>query len=338
MNTFGRFYRCTTFGESHGKALGVVIDGAPSGIPFREEDIIPLLQRRRPGLSPLSTPRKEEDLPEILSGVFNGKTTGTPVAIIVRNANQNSGDYEAIKDLCRPGHADYTYDARYGHENRDWRGGGRSSGRETVARVLGGSLAVKILAERGVTVRSKIVSIHGETVPEKFESEILAAKGNGDSVGGVAEITVSGLPAGIGNPVFGKLDALIAGAIMSVGAVKGVEIGDGFAAADVFGSENNDCMRSRSDKSAGTPYLSNHAGGILGGISNGNDIVIRFAVKPTPSISKVQETIDADGNNAEISVKGRHDPCIVPRILVVAECMTAMVILDSWMESSAQSF
>ena len=152
---------------------------------FREEDIIPLLQRRRPGLSPLSTPRKEEDMPEILSGVFNGKTTGTPVAIIVRNTNQNSGDYEAIKDLCRPGHADYTYDARYGHENRDWRGGGRSSGRETVARVLGGSLAVKILAERGVTVRSRIVSIHGETAPEKFESEILAAKGNGDSVGGV---------------------------------------------------------------------------------------------------------------------------------------------------------
>ncbi|MBR6447228.1 MAG: chorismate synthase [Methanomicrobium sp.] len=351
MNTFGRFYRCTTFGESHGKALGVVIDGAPSGIPFCEDDIIPFLQRRRPGLSPLSTPRKEEDMPEILSGVFNGKTTGTPIAIIVRNTSQNSADYEPIKDLCRPGHADYTYDARYGHENRDWRGGGRSSGRETVARVLGGSLAAKILAEHGVTFESRIVSIHGETAPEKFESVILAAKENGDSVGGVAEVRVRGLPAGIGNPVFGKLDALLAAAVMSIGAVKGVEIGDGFAAADVFGSENNDCMRSdmrsdssspistiSSDSSSPVKFLSNHAGGILGGISNGNDIVIRFAVKPTPSISKAQETVDADGKNAEISVKGRHDPCIVPRILVVAECMTAMTILDSLMESSSAKF
>ncbi|MBN2733235.1 MAG: chorismate synthase [Methanomicrobiaceae archaeon] len=326
MNTFGRFFRCTTFGESHGRALGCVVDGCLPGILFSEEDLLPLLARRRPGMSPLSSPRKEEDKPVILSGVFEGKTTGTPVAMIVYNSDQRSGDYDAIKDLFRPGHADYTYQSRYGI--RDHRGGGRSSGRETVSRVLAGGLAMKLLEKEGITISGSILEIHGETNPERFEEIIIAAKEGGDSVGGIVEIKISGCPAGIGSPVFEKLDSALASALMSVGAVKGVEIGDGFLSAGKFGSENNDCMGKDG-------FLSNHAGGILGGISNGEDIIVRFAVKPTPSIKKEQKTVSVSGEETLISTGGRHDPCIVPRVVVVAECMAALVIADGILAKKA---
>ncbi|UUX91340.1 chorismate synthase [Methanoplanus endosymbiosus] len=331
MNTFGRFFRFTTFGESHGKALGVVVDGCPAGIEFSEKDMMPLLERRRPGLSPLSTPRSESDTPEILSGVFEGVTTGMPVAMIVRNRDARSGDYESAKELFRPGHADYTYHAKYGI--RDYRGGGRSSGRETVSRVMAGALAMKMLSGRGMSFESRIVSVHGISDPELFEEEILSAKSAGNSVGGVVEVTVKGCPAGVGDPVFGRLDAALSGAMISIGAVKGVEIGDGFSSADVYGTENNDLMAA---DGAGNPvFLSNHAGGILGGISTGEDIVIRIAVKPTPSVSSEQRTVDIYGSNRLISTGGRHDPCIVPRITVVAEAMAAVVIADSYLSMRA---
>jgi len=323
MNTFGRNLRITSFGESHGRALGAVIDGCPAGIPLDETDIQPLLDRRRPGTSPLTSARKEADRTEILSGVFEGKTTGMPIAMIFRNTDMKSKDYEALKEVFRPGHADFTYQEKYGI--RDHRGGGRSSGRETVGRVAAGAIAMKILARAGITVSGKIHSVHGKTSPKAIKNEILVAQNNGDSVGGIAEIVAKGCPAGLGDPVFGKLDALIAGAMMGIGAVKGVEIGDGFAVAQKYGSENNDAMTKKG-------FASNHAGGILGGISSGQEIVVRIAVKPTPSIERTQQTRDIHGNVVEISVKGRHDPCIVPRIIPVAEAMLALVLADCWLE------
>lgn len=320
MNTTGRFFRCTTFGESHGRAIGAVVDGCPAGIEFSEEDVMPFMERRRPGKSPLSTSRSETDQVEILSGVFEGKTTGTPVAMMIRNENFRSEDYDELKDLFRPGHADYTYHEKYGI--RDYRGGGRSSGRETAGRVMAGALAMKVLGREGITVAGRILEVHGETDPAIFEEEIISAKNSGDSVGGIVEVSVKGCPAGLGDPVFGKLDASLAAAMMSIGAVKGVEIGDGFLSSGAYGSENNDCM----DASG---FLSNHCGGILGGISNGNEIIIRIAVKPTPSIEKEQKTVDTVGQERVISVHGRHDPCIVPRIVVVAECMAALALADA---------
>ncbi|MDD4300541.1 MAG: chorismate synthase [Methanomicrobium sp.] len=326
MNTFGKYFRCTTFGESHGAALGAVVDGCPPGISFSKDDLLPLLARRRPGLSPLSSPRNEADEPVILSGIFEGKTTGMPVAMAVYNTNQKSSDYESIKDLFRPGHADFTYQARYGV--RDYCGGGRSSGRETVSRVLAGGLAMKLLSAGEISVSGRILEIHGETNPALFEEKILSAKEAGDSVGGIAEITISGCLPGLGSPVFDKLDSALASAIMSIGAVKGVEIGDGFLSAKKYGSENNDCMGKDG-------FLSNHAGGILGGISNGEDIIVRFAVKPTPSIKKEQRTVSKTGEETVISTGGRHDPCIVPRIVVVAECMAAITIADAILAQNA---
>jgi len=323
MNTFGRNLRITTFGESHGKALGAVIDGCPPGIPLDETDIQALLDRRRPGTSPLSSPRQEADRVEILSGVFEGKTTGMPIAMIVRNNDAKSGDYEELREKFRPGHADFTYQEKY--SIRDHRGGGRSSGRETIGRVAAGALAMKYLSLHGITVSGRIVSVHGKTEPAAIEHEILAAKEAGDSVGGIAEIVATGCPAGLGDPVFGKLDAAIAGAMMGIGAVKGVEIGDGFAVAGTFGSHTNDPMTRDG-------FSSNHAGGILGGISSGQDIVVRIAVKPTPSIAKTQKTRDTRGNVVDISVGGRHDPCIVPRIIPVAEAMLALVLADCLLE------
>lgn len=323
MNTFGRNFRVTTFGESHGPAVGCVIDGCPPGIALSIDDIQPLLDRRKPGTSDLVSPRKEEDRIEILSGVFEGKTTGTPIALLVRNTGQHSKDYEELMTLFRPGHADYTYQQKYGI--RDHRGGGRSSGRETVGRVAAGAVALKILAARGIVVSGRILSVHGKTAPQEIDAEIRKAKEADDSVGGIAEIAATGCPAGLGDPVFGKLDAAIAAAMMGIGAVKGVEIGDGFLVAGRFGSENNDPITSRG-------FNSNHAGGILGGISSGQDIVVRIAVKPTPSIAKPQKTIDINGNDAEIVVKGRHDPCIVPRIIPVAESMLALVLADALLE------
>jgi len=323
MNTFGRNFRVTTFGESHGPAVGCVIDGCPPETALSTDDIQPLLDRRKPGTSDLVSPRKEEDTVEILSGVFEGKTTGTPIALLVRNNGQHAKDYEELRNLFRPGHADYTYQQKYGI--RDHRGGGRSSGRETVGRVAAGAVAMKILAARNIRVAGRILSVHGKTAPQEIEAEIRKAKEAGDSVGGIVEIVATGCPAGLGDPVFGKLDAGIAAAMMGIGAVKGVEIGDGFLVAGRFGSENNDPITKNG-------FLSNHAGGILGGISSGQDIVVRIAVKPTPSIAKPQKTIDVSGNDAEITVKGRHDPCILPRIVPVAESMLALVLLDALLE------
>lgn len=323
MNTFGTRFRVTTFGESHGKALGCIVDGCPPDIPLSEADIQPLLDRRRPGTSALTSPRNEADRVEILSGVFEGKTTGTPIAMIVRNEDKKSGDYDTLREVFRPGHADFTYVAKYGI--RDHRGGGRSSGRETIGRVAAGALAKKILAQKSIAVEGRVVAVHGATDPVGMEREILAAKEAGDSVGGIVEIIARGCPPGLGDPVFGKLDAAIAGAMMGIGAVKGVEIGDGFAAAGTVGSVNNDAMTADG-------FATNHAGGILGGISSGADIVVRIAVKPTPSIAKTQKTRNIHGNVVEISVRGRHDPCIAPRIVPVAEAMLALVLADAVLE------
>ncbi len=325
MNTFGNNFRITTFGESHGPALGVVIDGCPAGMALTEIDIQPLLDRRRPGTSPINSPRKESDKVEILSGIFEGKTTGMPIALMVRNENPQSKDYEDLREKFRPGHADFTYQEKYGI--RDHRGGGRSSGRETLSRVAAGAVAMKCLANRGIIITGTICEVHGKTDPAEMEKVILAAKTAGDSVGGIVQVTATGCPTGLGDPVFGKLDALIAGAMMGIGAVKGVEIGDGFVAAQKFGSDNNDPMTADG-------FLSNHAGGILGGISSGQDIVVRIAVKPTPSIAKIQQTRDIHGNVVDISVGGRHDPCIVPRIVPVAEAMLALVLIDCVLEQA----
>ncbi len=341
-SSFGRSFRIVTFGESHGLGVGVVLDGVKPGLPFDLEAIQAEMDRRRPGQSDLVTPRKEADQVQVLSGVFEGKTTGHPIAMVVFNENQRSGDYKAITDLFRPGHADLTYDRKYGL--RDPRGGGRSSGRETLGRVAAGAWAKQQLAALGVTVRGfnrEIAAIAGTAVdwafvetnplrvadPETFAAQraaVEAARAEGDSVGGVCEVWIEGLPVGLGDPAFGKLDGLLALACMSIGAVKGVELGAGFESARLRGSQNNDPL------GPGGP-LKNDAGGTLGGISTGAPVVVRLAVKPTSSISKTQKTIDRDGNAADISTHGRHDPCIAPRIVPVAEAMCALVIYDAWL-------
>ncbi|MBU2590910.1 MAG: chorismate synthase, partial [Nitrospinae bacterium] len=324
-------------------AVGVVIDGCPAGISLSEEDIQHDLDRRRPGVSSVSTSRNEADKAEILSGIFEGKTTGTPISILVKNNGQHSNDYSNIRELFRPGHADYTYQAKYGL--RDYRGGGRSSGRETIGRVAAGAVAKKILERAGIKIigytkqigNIEISSFDADAIDSndvrspdpKAAKEMItlieAAKRDGDSIGGVVEVVAKGVPAGLGEPVFDKLDADIAKALMSIGAVKGVEIGDGFASATRRGSENNDHIVSNKDKIS---FSTNHAGGILGGISNGDDIVARIAVKPTASISKPQPTVDLRGKQQEIRTEGRHDPSICPRIVPVAEAMLALVLAD----------
>jgi len=341
-SSFGRSFRIVTFGESHGAGVGVVLDGVKPGLPFDLEAIQAEMDRRRPGQSDLVTPRKEADKVQVLSGVFEGKTTGHPIAMVVFNENQRSGDYKAITDLFRPGHADLTYQRKYGL--RDPRGGGRSSGRETLGRVAAGAWAKQQLAALGVTVRGfnrEIAGLAGTTVdwafvesnplrtadPEAFAAQraaVEAARAEGDSVGGVCEVWIEGLPVGLGDPAFGKLDGLLALACMSIGAVKGVELGAGFESARLRGSQNNDPL------GPGGP-LKNDAGGTLGGISTGAPVVVRLAVKPTSSISKTQKTIDRDGNPADIATHGRHDPCIAPRIVPVAEAMCALVIYDAWL-------
>lgn len=347
-STFGTIFKITTWGESHGKALGVVIDGCPAGLPLDEADIQKYLDRRKPGTSSLTTPRKEADEVEILSGVFEGRTTGTPISLMVRNTSQISRDYSEIASYYRPGHADYTFDAKYGF--RDYRGGGRSSGRETVGRVAAGAVACKILEQLGITVcaytrslgpveadmehfdRDAILrtptAMPDATASEKAVAFLEEAKKNTDSVGGCMECRVTGLPAGIGDPVFEKLDANLAKAIMSIGAVKAVEIGDGILVSGRLGSENNDafCL-----KDGRTAKKTNHAGGILGGISDGDTLLIRAHVKPTPSIYRTQQTVNNRGEEIDIHIKGRHDPVIVPRAVVVMECMTALTILDAMM-------
>lgn len=345
-STYGTIFRITTWGESHGKALGVVIDGCPAGLELNESHIQRYLDRRKPGTSSITTPRKEDDAVEILSGVFEGRTTGTPVSLVVRNTSQISKDYSDIASCYRPGHADYTFDRKYGF--RDYRGGGRSSGRETIGRVAAGAVACRILEQLGVTVYAYTRSIgpveadlnHFDraailstptAMPDKAADEaamkyLEEAKMSTDSVGGCMECIVEGLPAGVGDPVFEKLDANLAKAIMSIGAVKAVEIGDGCQVSSRRGSENNDCYRMNDDN---VIKQSNHAGGILGGISDGDNIVIRAHVKPTPSIFLTQQTVNTEGEEIDINIKGRHDPIIVPRAVVVMECMTALTVLDA---------
>ena len=342
----GKNFSIATWGESHGKGLGVVIDGCPAGIPLSEEDIQKDLDRRRPGQSPFSTPRKESDKIEILSGVFEGRTTGTPISLILYNTNQRPYDYSEISKIYRPGHADYTYDQKYGF--RDYRGGGRSSGRETAARVAAGAVAKKILKELGVQITAYTLSIgdveidrsrfdHDEiyrnflAMPDKeaavrAEALLHKRKEAEDSAGGVVECLIEGLPSGVGEPVFEKLDAVLARAIVSIGAVKGFEVGSGFAASKMPGSLHNDEFSY--DEEGRLYKLTNHAGGITGGISEGFPIVFRAAFKPTSSIHAKQKTVDKKGNNVEIQIEGRHDPIIVPRAVIVVEAMTAITLVD----------
>lgn len=338
-NTFGQLFRITTFGESHGPAVGVVVDGCPSGLKLEAADIQKELDRRKPKQASLTSGRNENEPIEILSGVFEGKTTGTPISLMLRNVDAHSSDYENIKDLFRPGHADFTYFKKYGL--RDYRGGGRSSGREAIGRIAAGAIAKLLIAKEGIRVYAyskqigrisakKIVLEDIEKnnvksadtlVAAEMEKEILKAKSEGDSVGGIVEIIVKGCPPGLGDPVFDKLEADLAKALMSIGAVRGIEIGKGFEVACMRGSENNDQINA-------TGFLSNNAGGILGGISTGQDIVLRIAVKPTPSIAKEQKTVDIKNKPAKIKIEGRHDPCIVPKMVAIAESMVALVIAD----------
>jgi chorismate synthase len=347
MNTFGRRFRLTTFGESHGPALGAIVDGCPAGLELSEKDIQAELDKRRPGQSAVTSKRSEPDRVEMLSGVFEGKATGAPIAMLVRNVDADSSSYDAIRDLPRPGHADYGYLSKYGL--RDHRGGGRSSGRETVGRVMGGAVAKKLLSLKGIHVYAHTTSIYDVVAGDvslddivkntyanpvrcadlnvigEMEEAINMAKRDGDSAGGTVEVIAIGVPPGLGEPVFGKLDADLAGALMGIGAVKGVEVGLGFRSATIRGSEMNDEFF----MGDGVKARTNHAGGILGGISNGMPIVCKVAVKPTPSISKPQRTVNVKTmEDAVIEIKGRHDPSIVPRVVPVVEAMMALVLAD----------
>lgn len=339
-NSFGEQFRVTTFGESHGPALGAIVDGVPAGLELDEAYIQKALDRRKPGQSVFTTPRKEADAVEILSGVFEGRTTGTPVALLIRNQDQRSRDYGDLAEVFRPGHADYGFFKKYGI--RDYRGGGRSSGRETAARVAAGAIAAKYLQEKyGIVIRAwteAVAGIRGKKTdfdfieknalraadPDRYpamEEAVRNAIAELDSVGGIVSCVIEGVPAGLGEPVFDKLDALLAHAMLSLGAVKGIEFGDGFAAAGLRGSVNNDKMSPEG-------FLSNHAGGILGGISTGAPITFRIAVKPTPSIRQEQQTVDQENNPRTVTVQGRHDPCICPRIVPVVEAMASLVLAD----------
>lgn len=345
-SSFGNIFRITTWGESHGAALGVVVDGVPAGIELCEEDIQKFLDRRKPGTSSLSTPRKEDDKVEILSGIFEGKTTGCPISMLVRNTSQHSQDYSEIASYYRPGHADYTFDEKYGF--RDYRGGGRSSGRETIGRVAAGAIAAKALASLGITVEAYTTAIgpvkaslenysrenvlnNATAMPDndadkKALEYVAQMRSENDSVGGVMECKVTGLPAGLGDPVFEKLDANLAKSTMSIGAVKAVEIGDGTKVSTALGSENNDSFIIEDNN---VSKKTNHSGGILGGISDGSPVVVRAYVKPTPSIFKSQDTVNKSGEEISVQIKGRHDPIIVPRAVVVFECMTAITVFDA---------
>ncbi|MFQ5893216.1 MAG: chorismate synthase [Nitrospinota bacterium] len=345
-NTIGQAFRVTTFGESHGVGLGVIVDGCPAGLPLKEEDFALDMARRRPGQSAATTSRQEADQVQILSGVYEGRTTGTPIAFVVYNEDPDPKAYEALKDLFRPGHADFTYWAKYGH--RDHRGGGRSSGRETLARVTAGVIAKKILAEIGVRVVGHTVRV-GDVVAETFDEAVIetnaircadpeaatrmlelieAVRAEGDSIGGVVAVEATGVPPGLGEPVFDKLDADLAKAFMSIPTIKGLEIGSGFASATMRGSESNDPFIQTPD---GVRTATNRAGGVLGGISTGMPIVCRLAVKPPSSVARQQRTLTVDGEETTLSVKGRHDPCVCPRVVPVAEAMMAIVLADHWL-------
>lgn len=344
-SSYGTIFRVSTWGESHGKGVGVVIDGCPAGLYLNESMIQPYMDRRKPGATKYSTPRKEADEIEILSGVFEGRTTGTPISMMVHNKTQRSQDYSEIASYYRPGHADYTFDQKYGF--RDYRGGGRSSGRETIARVAGGAVASLILKTIGIEVSAYTKSIGPIEInynncskenifksplympdldaSSKAEDFLSTTMENKDSAGGIVECIISGVPAGIGETVFEKLDANLAKGIMSIGAIKGVEIGAGFDAASMLGSQDNDNFYV---DNTGIHKYTNNAGGILGGLSDGSEIILRAAFKPTPSISATQQTVSTTGENININIKGRHDPIIVPRGVVVVESMAAMTLVD----------
>ena len=348
-NSFGELFRITTWGESHGRAIGVVVDGCPAGLEISEEDIQRDLDRRRVGQSRVTSSRQEEDRVEILSGLFEGKTAGTPISLLLWNKDADSSKYEPIKEIYRPGHADYTYDMKYGI--RDHRGGGRSSARETACRVAAAAIAKKLLRTIGVQIYGftrQVGSIEAQVVdPEEIERNvvrcpdretakqmealILAVKAEGDSIGGVVEVVASGVPVGLGEPVYDRLDADLAKGIMSINAVKGVEIGLGFRSVSLKGSEHNDEFFTDADGRIRT--RTNHAGGMLGGISNGEDIVVRLAVKPPSSISKAQRSVTKGGVAVDLEVHGRHDPCLCPRAVPVAEAMVALVLADHWLRS-----
>ena len=358
-NTFGTIFRVTTFGESHGAGLGAVVDGCPAGLEIDINRIQEALNRRRPGasadgkLNAAVTARKEADQVEILSGVFEGVSEGTPIAMVIRNTSQKSKDYSNLAETFRPGHADFTFSEKYG--NRDYRGGGRSSGRETAARVAAGAIARLFLEKSGIKITAYTLRAAGisckkvdfsqielnslracdEEAAKLMEARIAELRSQGNSAGGIIECVVEGVPAGLGEPVFDKLDAELAKAVLSIGAVKGIEFGAGFAAADLTGSQNNDKMRS---SGSSVQFETNNAGGILGGMSNGNTIVFRAAVKPVPSIFQTQKTVTAkDGKfeNSDLLIEGRHDICICPRVVPVVEAMTAIVVADMMLRNRA---
>ena len=351
-NTFGHLFRVTTFGESHGPALGGVVDGCPPGLTLSEADIQPFLDKRRPGQSKYTTQRQEADQVKILSGVFEGKTTGTPIGLLIENTDQRSKDYGDIAQKYRPGHADFTYDAKYGF--RDYRGGGRSSARETAMRVAAGAVARKIIGD-GISIKAGLIQMGDKYVPDDlrdwsavddnpffapdpasadvFADYLDGIRKQGSSVGAMIEVIASGVPAGWGAPVYGKLDTDLAAAMMSINAVKGVEIGAGMDAARLTGEENADQMRMRDGKPV---FGSNNNGGVLGGISTGQDLVVRFSVKPTSSILTPRQTIDSEGKETEVSTKGRHDPCVGIRAVPIGEAMMACVLADHLMRHRAQ--
>ncbi len=356
-NTFGKLFSITTWGESHGAAVGVVIDGCPAGMPLSEADIQPDMDRRKPGQSSITTPRKEGDVIEILSGVFEGKTTGAPVSMLVRNKDARPGAYDEMREKYRPSHADFTYMAKYGH--RDHRGGGRSSARETVGRVAAGAVARKLLSHAGrVEIRAFVTRVQDIEMPASAEFPTMAqvdatavrcpdpaaaaamirriedARSDGDSVGGVIRCRIRGVPAGLGEPVFDRLEADLAKAMMSLPATKGFEIGSGFAGTFMKGSEHNDPYV---PKAGGIGTSSNNSGGIQGGISDGEEIFFNVAFKPTATIMKPQKTVDLSGKATELTGRGRHDPCVLPRAVPIVEAMAALVLVDHWMRDAAQN-
>ncbi|MFC7735635.1 chorismate synthase [Roseomonas sp. GCM10028921] len=352
-NSFGHLFRVTTWGESHGPAIGGVVDGCPPGLSLTEADIQPWLDRRRPGQSKFVTQRQEPDEVRILSGTFEGLTTGTPISLVIENKDQRSRDYGEIADSFRPGHADLAYHLKYGV--RDYRGGGRSSARETAMRVAAGAVARKVLGA-GVTIRGALVAMGGDAVDRgnwdwkaveensffcpdgaaaaRWEERLLALRKAGSSVGAVVEVVAEGIPPGLGAPIYGKLDAEIAAALMSINAVKGIEVGDGFAAAALTGEDNADEMRMAADGTV--EFMANHAGGVLGGISTGQPLVARFAVKPTSSILVARRTVDRHGQDRDLVTKGRHDPCVGIRAVPVGEAMIACVLADALLRHRAQ--
>lgn len=356
-NSFGKLFQISTWGESHGPSVGVVIDGCPPSLPLTGSEIQADLDRRRPGQSDITTPRKESDTVEILSGLFEGRTTGHPIALLVRNADHRSEAYDEMREKFRPSHADFTYTTKYGF--RDHRGGGRSSARETIGRVAAGAIARKILTLAGdVEIRAYVTQIHDIVAPalaqyptlaqveasavrcphpataKKMIARIKQVRAKGDSVGGVIECRVRGVPVGLGEPVFDRLEADLAKAMMSLPATKGFEIGSGFAGALLKGSQHNDVFI---NKRGAVGTVTNNSGGVQGGISNGEEIVFRVAFKPTATILQAQQTVDLRGADTELKARGRHDPCVVPRAVVIVEAMAALVLVDHWMRHSAQN-